>query len=46
MGLKVLCRNSLSVFTNQDIEKYKGPSEAKTTDTKTGSREDMEKSAE
>jgi len=31
------------LFTNQDIEKYKGPSEAKTTDSKTGSREDMEK---
>ena len=31
------------LFTNQDIEKYKGPSEAKTTDTKTISREDIEK---
>ena len=31
------------LFTNQDIEKYKGPSEAKTTDTKTFLREDMEK---
>ena len=30
------------LFTNQDIEKYKGPSEAKTTDTKTVSREDRE----
>jgi len=27
------------LFTNQDIEKYKGPSEAKTTDTKTVLRE-------
>ena len=31
------------LFTNQDIEKYKGPSEAKTTDTKISSRDDMEK---
>lgn len=31
------------LFTNQDIEKYKGPSEAKTADTKSVSREDMEK---
>jgi uncharacterized protein YecA (UPF0149 family) len=31
------------LFTNQDIEKYKGPSEAKTTDTKTVLREDREK---
>ena len=30
------------LFTNQDIEKYKGPSEAKTTDTKTVLREDRE----
>ena len=30
------------IFTNQDIEKYKGPPEAKTTDTRTVSREDME----
>jgi chromosome segregation ATPase len=31
------------LFTNRDIEKYKGPSEAKTTDTKTVLREDREK---
>lgn len=31
------------IFTNQDIEKYKGPSEPKTTDTNTVSREDMER---
>jgi len=30
------------LFTNQDIEKYKGPSEADSTDTKTVSREDRE----
>ena len=31
------------IFTNQDIEKYKGPSEAKTSDARTVSKEDMEK---
>jgi len=32
------------IFTNQDIEKYKGPSEVKATrDTKTVSRDDMER---
>lgn len=31
------------IFTNQDIEKYKGLSDAKTTNSKTVSREDMEK---
>ena len=30
------------LFTNQDIEKYKGPSDAKTMDTKTVLREDRE----
>ena len=30
------------VFTNQDIEKYKGPSDDKTTDAKTVLREDRE----
>ena len=30
------------IFTNQDIEKYKGPPEAKTTDTKTSSQKDRE----
>ena len=32
------------LFTNQDIEKYKDPSEAKTTDAKTVLREDREES--
>lgn len=30
------------IFTNQDIEKYIGPSDSKATDTKTVSREDRE----
>ena len=30
------------LFTNQDIEKYKGPSDAKATDTTTVLREDRE----
>jgi chromosome segregation ATPase len=31
------------IFTNQDIEKYKGPSEAKTSDARAVSKEDAEK---
>jgi len=42
-GAESSVENQPQIFTNQDIEKYKGPSEVKTTDTKTVSREDMEK---